>query len=355
MFCVIAVSLLLAMGDAASTGNETQILLDDIKKFRELLVEMPDSLVDIESKIDGVIDDQEVKQRIQEFRKKFLELPGEFFDLEMDVTEIICSGKGKDEEEEEEREDSENQTEECGLWHLGMNLNPADGHIMDYTTGWSTGTFIGSTENALSRDFLDSQVWKEPADFVAIVRHQHGVVDAVKMFKFKHWGISLLDRFKDMDPGRMVVTSGGPVQESVADDAANLSDDPIFSVGGDLAFNWINNDNGHRIVMTEGFLAPLVTVLDVSEDNTHGLGNHFSCRCKTNTENTAVWKHEISNIQDCPWPRCQNQRMQGTDHGSGSSLKSGPVYGNYAIFVSKDAVSFPEPGFELQPEIGKAC
>ena len=354
MLCVIALCSLLSIAAAASAGNETQILLDDMKKFRDLLVEMPDSLVDIESKIDGLIDDKEVIQRIQEFRKKFLELPGEFFDLEIDVTEITCSGEGKD-EEEEEKEDSENQSEECGLWHLGMNLNPADGHIMDYTTGWSTGTFIGSKENALGMDFLDSQVWKEPADFIAIVRHQHGVVDAVKVFKFKHWGISLLDRFKDMDPGRMVVTSGGPIQESIADDAANLSDDPIFSVGGDLAFNWINGDNGHRIVMTEGFLAPLVTVPDVSEDNTHGLGNHFACRCKTNTENSAVWKHEISNIQDCPWSRCRNQRMQGTDHGRGASLKSGPVYGNYAIFVSKDAASFPEPGFELQLEIGKAC
>ncbi|KAL5257029.1 hypothetical protein ACHWQZ_G012077 [Mnemiopsis leidyi] len=260
----------------------------------------------------------------------------------MDVTEITCSGNRKDEEKEGE-DHSENYSE-CGLWHLGMNLNPADGHTMDFTTGWSTGTSIGSAENALRMDFLDSQVWKEPADFIAIVRHQHGVVDAVKVFKFK-----------DMDPGRMVVTSGGPIQESIADDAANLSDDPIFSVGGDLAFNWINNDNGHRIVMTEGFLAPLVTVADVSEDNTHGLGNHFACRCKTNTENNAVWKHEISNIQDCPWPRCRNQRMQGTDHGSGLSLKSGPVYGNYAIFVSQDAASFPKPGFELQPEIGRAC
>ena len=29
-------------------------------------------------------------------------------------------------------------------WHLPMNLNPSDGHLMDYTTGWAEDVFIGS-------------------------------------------------------------------------------------------------------------------------------------------------------------------------------------------------------------------
>ena len=330
-----------------SSPNATEILLSDMRKFREQLVGMPDDLFDIETKILSLTSNEHILERVVDLRKKLSELPGKFFDLELDVTELTCAEKDKEEEDDE--------TEECGLWDLGMNLNPADGHIMDYTTGWSTGTSIGSSGKALSMDFLDRQVWKEPADYIAIVRHQHGVVDAVKVFKFKHWGISLLDRFKDMNPGRMVVTSGGPIQESVAEDAANLSDDPIFSVGGDLAFNWVYNDNGHRIVMTGGYLSPLTPVRDESEDNTHGLGNHFGCRCNVNVDSYSDWKHEISNIQDCAWPICKNQKMQGTDHGSGSTLKSGPVYGNYAIFVSQDTGSFPGPGFELQTEIGKAC
>ena len=43
------------------------------------------------------------------------------------------------------------------------------------------------------------------------------------------------------------MTEGGPIQESVGVNAQNLGDDPVFSVGGDLAFNWGYFDNGHRI------------------------------------------------------------------------------------------------------------
>lgn len=35
-------------------------------------------------------------------------------------------------------------------WHLGMNLNPADGHIMSYETGWHTGESIGSKHTAFT-------------------------------------------------------------------------------------------------------------------------------------------------------------------------------------------------------------
>ena len=45
-------------------------------------------------------------------------------------------------------EETENTTEEgCSKkWDLGMNLNPSDGHIMDYLTGWHTGEAIGKPE-----------------------------------------------------------------------------------------------------------------------------------------------------------------------------------------------------------------
>ena len=67
-----------------------------------------------------------------------------------------------------------------------MNLNPADGHIMHYSEGWHNGTQIGTNATALSMDYLDHYVWKEPADYIAIVRHQHGVVDALKVFQFRY-------------------------------------------------------------------------------------------------------------------------------------------------------------------------
>ena len=59
-----------------------------------------------------------------------------------------------------------------GKWYLGMNLNPDDGHIMDYTTGWDDGYNIGSPSTALVKDYLSSEVWDMPVNSIAIVRHQ---------------------------------------------------------------------------------------------------------------------------------------------------------------------------------------
>jgi len=131
-----------------------------------------------------------------------------------------------------------------------------------------------------------------------------------------------------------------------------MGDDPIFSVGGDLAFNWAYSDNGHRIVMTGGNLSPT----GVNDDNTHGLGNDFGCNPLTGVSSSNHWLHEISNIQDCPYAyragaTCKVQ-LQGTDSGIANNvLKSGPVYGNYAIYVSEDATSFPGPGQKLELEM----
>ena len=57
-----------------------------------------------------------------------------------------------------------------------MNLNPSDGHIMDYTTGWDDGHDIGSAYTAFSRDYLSKSVWSMPVNFIAIVRHQNVLI-----------------------------------------------------------------------------------------------------------------------------------------------------------------------------------
>ena len=124
----------------------------------------------------------------------------------------------------------------------------------------------------------------------------------------------------------------------------------MFGVGGDLAFNWGYANNGNRIVLTGGYLSPE----DANDDNTHGLGNDFLINPKTDVEHGSNYKHEISNIQDCPAASCSSVRIQGTDHGTGSSLKSGPVYGNYAIYVSADTKTFPS-GDLLKSEIENDC
>ena len=232
-------------------------------------------------------------------------------------------------------------------WYLGMNLNPADGHIMDYTTGWSDDAFIGTYKEALTKDYLNKEVWRLPVRYIALVRHQEGEVDAVKVFRFKESGRSLLTRFQAMNPGRQIVTEGGPIQESVSKNAQNMADDPIFSVGGDLAFNWGYNGNGARIALTGGHLSPV----DVNDDSTHGLGNHFACNPLTgkalSPDYAKLWPHEISVIQS----RVSPTQVQGTDHGTGPTYISGPVYGNYAIYVSESATSFPEPGHQLDIEV----
>lgn len=53
-----------------------------------------------------------------------------------------------------------------------MNLNPSDGHIMDYTTGWDDDYDIGSAGTAVTKDYLNKTVWNKPVNFIAIIRHQ---------------------------------------------------------------------------------------------------------------------------------------------------------------------------------------
>jgi len=226
-------------------------------------------------------------------------------------------------------------------WFLAMNLNPADGHIMDYTTGWTDEVFIGNYAEALKKDYLNYFVWRHPVSFIAIVRHQNGEVDAVKVFHFKKSSRSLLSRFQEMDPGREIVTMGGPLQESISENAQNMEDDPIFSVGGDLAFNWVYTNNGHRIVMTGGYLSPA----NVNDDGTRGIGNHFHCNPLSGKPVGLKARHEISIIAGLA-----DGYVQGSDHGHGSK-NDGPVYGTYAIYVSEDATSFPEPGYKLGLEV----
>ena len=57
-----------------------------------------------------------------------------------------------------------------------MNLNPSDGQIMDYATGWDDGCDIGSVYTAFSRDYLSKSVWSMPVNFIAIVRHQNVLI-----------------------------------------------------------------------------------------------------------------------------------------------------------------------------------
>ena len=53
-----------------------------------------------------------------------------------------------------------------------MNLNPSDGHIMDYRTGWDDGYDFGDANTAFNKDYLSKNVWNMPVNFIGIVFHQ---------------------------------------------------------------------------------------------------------------------------------------------------------------------------------------
>ena len=145
---------------------------------------------------------------------------------------------------------------------------------------------------------------------------------------------------------RDVATKGGPKQVFIIQNLTNSNDDPIFSIPGDIAINWQYNNNGHRIALTGGHLS----ARNSNDENTHGLGTHV-CFHRTNITSRNACRIEISNIQDCPLPSCpsRNVRVQGTDHGT--DYVDGPMYGNYAIYVSKDAKRFPTCRKLLLPEM----
>ena len=137
--------------------------------------------------------------------------------------------------------------------------------------------------------------------------------------------------------GREIATVGGPKQVYIISNITKNIDDPIFSIPGDIAINWWYFNNGCRMALTGGNLSPA----DADDDNTHGFGNHFFVNGTTGQDWNSLYKHEISNAQDCPLNSCPNiaMKLQGTDHGG--AFTNGSAYGNYAIYVSKDAQRFP--------------
>ena len=336
----------IALIPSPATSLNSSLVLEEVRSVLKHVEETPDNIFELEltlANMEGK--DQELLHDAAELAKSIrgqlieFQFPptiyNDLFDLELKLSKL-------------DDQDDLPDTEPCGVWYLGMNLNPDDGHVMGYDVGWADDDDIGDEENALLMDYLNQTVWNMPAKYIAIVRHQRGLIDAVKVFVFQNWEQSLSQKFKDMNPGRKIVTVGGPKFSYTAPGVENLVDDPVFGVGGDLAFNWRYANNGNRVVLTGGHLS----AEGANDDNTHGLGNHFAL--DSNSIGGTTWRHEISNIQDCPLASCSSVRIQGTDHGIGTSLKSGPVYGNYAIYISANSKTFPLEEL-LKSEITNNC
>jgi hypothetical protein len=154
----------------------------------------------------------------------------------------------------------------------------------------------------------------------------------LQVWKFKNGGESLKDRFDLSKNHRVIATEGGHIEEYTMPGLTGSNLDPIFSVGGDLALNWQYSNNGARIALTGGHLSDAST----NDDDTHGLGNEFGADTASGAWSSSWW-HDVANIQgDCHGGSCS---VQGTDHGS--ALNTGTMYGQYAIYVSSTAESFP--------------
>jgi len=137
----------------------------------------------------------------------------------------------------------------------------------------------------------------------------------------------------DRMTGRAVVTSNGTYDEYVPEDLPGMSQDPIFGVDGDLAFNWWFHGGraAARIAIDGGNLT--------CEDcvwRTPGLGGELAAEVRAGRGSPEFW-HDAALVGDdsCFGSHC---RAQGADRGSG--LRPGQVLGQYAIFVATELRPF---------------
>ena len=51
---------------------------------------------------------------------------------------------------------------------LAMNLNPNDGHVMQYCTGWHDDIEFGNIQNAFGKEYISRYVRHLPVNYIAI-------------------------------------------------------------------------------------------------------------------------------------------------------------------------------------------
>lgn len=217
-------------------------------------------------------------------------------------------------------------------WKLAFNIHAADGHDFGYLQkAWEDDSDVGSDKRAFLADYKSYDVNLETANFIAIVRHQNGVCDAARVWEFLIPGKSLkyyLDRTKSQ---RIKATSDNYTYNYRSHHKSSEKKDPIFSVDGQLVFNWLYRDNGVRIGVSGNYRGVGRLTANADDDAFVGLGNsfHISTADGNNAYKQDVGVHKGYVIRG----------SQGTDHGS--SLKDGMLLGQYAIFISNAAATFP--------------
>ena len=183
---------------------------------------------------------------------------------------------------------------------------------------------------AFQKDFINMTVRNMIVNKIAMVRHQNGIPDAVKVWRFRDKDMSLLWRFRKYKD--YVATSGKEIFSDIRNDT--FVEDPIFSVSGDLVFNKEWDNNGMRISNTE-VEPPLGG--DQHGDNTAGLGCCLSIIDLSCNDN---YKHEVS-IVNTLYNASSGKAwiVIGTDHGAATTYKEDTRFSgvSYAIFVSRFA------------------
>lgn len=226
-------------------------------------------------------------------------------------------------------------------WKLAFNIHGGDGHSFGYLAeDWQNNRDVGTNANAFSADYKSYDVTLETANFIAIARHQNGVCDAARVWEFLKVGNTLQSYLDSKSTSRLVATYDHNTYSYISPTMLAQDKDPIFNVEGALVFNWVYSDNGVRIGNSNNYCSgsdlPGETV---NSDDFFGLGNDIAIR----TPPLTTYCFDVG-VQQCD--RNRAGRVQGSDHGT--VFQDGTLFGQYAIYISNEAKTFPCEGFKLQ-------
>jgi len=229
-------------------------------------------------------------------------------------------------------------------WKLALNIHASDGHNFGYgADAWDHKIDVGTKANAFTADYKNYLVTLETANSIAIVRHQNGTCEAARVWEFLADGKTLYD-YLDLDQTkRLVATKGNWTSSDISSTMVDKHKDPIFAVDGALVFNWVSAGDGTRIGNSKAYCSGNdLPAENVNSNSYMGLGNEQGARTDLG-QGSAAWWFDLG-IQACKIDR--TYRVQGSDHGT--RFVDGTFYGQYAVYVSDAAKTFPCRGMTLQ-------
>jgi len=222
-------------------------------------------------------------------------------------------------------------------WKLAFNIHAADGHNFGYgANAWDDDKDVGSDGTAFMADYKNHDVTLEIANFVAIVRHHNGVCEAARVWEFLKPGGTLHDYLDADKTSRLIATYDNHTYNYISPSMTGVNTDPIFSADGALTFNWWYSNNGVRIGNSGTYPNGGLPGVEVNDDAYRGLGIEFKGNTKDGSGSPSHWA-DVYCTSDC--------QAWGTDHGT--SIQDGALFGQFAIYVSDEANTFPCQGHDL--------